>query len=103
MHDISLPRTEGVVSPTVPEETRARERSPSAQVVEDWADVLFIVAGRMGRGLVPYAVLAFAGIELVSPDLLGQNHISSDLAQTLVGASLGVLGVNMVGQRLNEK
>jgi len=103
MHDISLPRTEGVVSPTVPEETRARERSPSAQVVEDWADVLFTVAGRMGRGLVPYLVLGFAGIELVSPDLLGQNHISSDLAQTLVGASLGALGVSMVGQRLNEK
>ena len=71
MHDISLPRTEGVVSPTVPEETRARERSLSAQVVEDWADVLFTVAGRMGRGLVPYLVLGFAGIELVSPDIVG--------------------------------
>jgi hypothetical protein len=100
MHDIPSPRT--VASPTVSEETRARERSPSAQVAEDWADVLFTVAGRMGRGLVPYGVLAFAGIELVSPDLLGQNHISSDLAQTLVGASLGALGVNMVGQRLNK-
>jgi hypothetical protein len=48
-------------------------------------------------------VLAFASFELINPDFLGQNHISSDLAQILVGASLGVLGVNVVGQRLNKK
>jgi hypothetical protein len=101
MHDIPSPRAEGIVSPTASE--RVRERSPSAQVAEDWADVIFTVAGRMGRGLVPYAMLAFASVELVNPDLLGQNHIGSDLAQILVGASLGALVVDAVGQRLNKK
>jgi hypothetical protein len=103
MNDIPSPRAEGIVSPTVSEKTGVRQRSPSAQVAEDWADVIFAVAGRMGQGLVPYAVLAFASFELINPDFLGQNHISSDLAQILVGASLGVLGVNVVGQRLNKK
>jgi len=103
MHDIHSPRTESLVSPTVSEEKRLRERSPSAQIVEDWADVIFATAGRMGRGLVPYTVLAFASIELVNPDLLGQNHISSDLAQILVGASLGALAVSIVEQRLKRQ
>jgi hypothetical protein len=103
MHHIPSPRAEGVVSPTVSDEKPVRQRSPSAQVVEDWADVICAVAERMGRGLVPYAVLAFASFELLDPDLLGQNHINSDLAQILVGGSLGALAVNIVGQRLNKK
>jgi hypothetical protein len=40
---------------------------------------------------MPIAVLGFAGVELVNPDLPGQHHISPGLAQTLLGAALGAL------------
>jgi hypothetical protein len=83
--------------PLKPRENKSK--SPSAQAFEDWINVLFDASGRAIRGLTPIAVLAFSVIELVNPDLFGHQHISVELAQTLLGASLGALGIDLIGRR----
>jgi hypothetical protein len=74
-------------------------KSPSAQAFDDWVDVVFGAAQRIVRGVAPVAVLVFAGIELVNPGALGQHHISAELAQTLLGASLGALGMDLISRK----
>jgi hypothetical protein len=78
---------------------QARNQSPSAHAFEDWVNIIFDATSRAVRGLAPIAVLAFAGVELVNPDLLGRQHISAELAQTLLGVSLGALGMDFFGRR----
>jgi hypothetical protein len=78
---------------------QAREKSPSARAFEDWVNVIFDATGRAVHGLLPIGVLAFSGLELVNPDLLGHQHISAEFAQTLLGVSLGALGMDFLGRR----
>jgi hypothetical protein len=74
-------------------------KSPSAQAFQDWVDVCLDAAGRVARGVAPWAVLGFSIVELVNPDFFGPHHISPELAQTLLGASIGALGMDLVGLR----
>jgi|SRR5215470_7905873 len=76
-----------------------RKRSYSAQALEDWIDVVFAATGRAVRGMAPLAVFVFASVELVNPDMLGRSHISSELAQTLLGGALGAMGIDIIGRR----
>ena len=80
-----------------------REKSPSAQALEDWIDVVFAATGRAVRGMAPLAVFVFASVELVNPDMLGQHHISSELAQALLGGSLGAMGIDILGRRNSRR
>jgi Na+/H+-translocating membrane pyrophosphatase len=80
-----------------------REKSASARAFEDWTDVIFDTSGRAVQGVAPLAVFAFAAIELINPDMLGQHHISAELAQTLLGGSLGALGIDIFGRRSSRR
>jgi len=76
-----------------------RDLAPSAQAFADWVDVLFAVAGRLVRAALPLAIFVLAAVELVTADSLGPRHISSELAQTLLGASIGAFAVDLFAGR----
>jgi hypothetical protein len=103
MDDIPSSRAEHVVGCTTRDRQRAREKAPSAQTFEDWIDVLFQSVHRGVLGLIPYAVLAFAAVEFLNPDLLGEHHISADFAQILVGGALGNLGMAILTEKASKR
>jgi len=87
----------------MPSESQNRITTPTAAAFRDWIEVCFDAVGRMVVGAVPLGVIIFAIIELVNPSLLGQKSISPELAQTLLGAGLGTLGMDIVGRRGGRK
>ena len=89
--------TEGEVRPLT--ELPHHDRRSSAQKFDEWINVLFNASSRILQGAAPIVVLAFSVIELVNPKLLGEQSISRELAQTLLGASLGALGIDFIGRR----
>jgi hypothetical protein len=48
-------------------------------------------------------VLAFAAVEFLNPDLLGEHHISADFAQILVGGALGNLGMAILTEKASKR
>jgi len=103
MDDLASSRAEHVVCRTTKDPERAREKAPSARAFEDWIDVLFRAVQRAVLGLIPYAVLTFAAIEFLNPDLLGEHHIGTDFAQILVGGALGKLGMGFLTERASKR
>jgi hypothetical protein len=84
------------------EERKKRRALPHltrAMIVQDWIDIVFDAVSRATRGAIPFGVLIFAAVELANPDLISAtHHISPELAQTLLGAALGALGMDIVGR-----
>jgi hypothetical protein len=103
MDDIPSSRAEHIVGCTPGGRQRAREKAPSAQAFEDWIDVLFHAVHRAVLGLTPYAVLTFAAVEFLNPDLVGEHHISTDFAQILVGGALGKLGMSFLTEKASKR
>jgi hypothetical protein len=103
MDDIPSSRAEHNVGCTAQDRQRAREKAPSAQAFEDWMDALFPAVHRAVLGLTPYAVLTFAAVEFLNPDLLGEHHISTDFAQILVGGAIGKLGMGFLTETASKR
>jgi hypothetical protein len=103
MDDIPSSRAEHVAGCTTRDRQRAGEKAPSARAFEDWLDVLFHAVHRGILGLIPYAVLTFAAVEFLNPDLLGEHHISADFAQILVGGALGKLGMGILTEKASKR
>jgi hypothetical protein len=103
MDDIPSSRAEHIVGCTTRDRQRAREKAPSAQAFEDWMDVLFHAVHQAVLGLMPYAVLTFAAVEFLNPELLGEHHISTDFAQILIGGALGKLGMSFLTEKPSKR
>jgi hypothetical protein len=103
MDDIPSSRAEHIVGCTPGERQRDREKAPSAQAFEDWIDVWFHAVHRAVLALAPYAVLTFAAVEFLNPDLVGEHHISTDFAQILVGGALGKLGMSFLTEKASKR
>src|SRR5262245_15375397 len=87
--------------PTANPQQRQRQRrlSTSAVVAQEWIDVIFDASARAMRGALLVGILVFAIVELASPEIISPtHHISSELAQTLLGAALGALGMDIYGR-----
>jgi hypothetical protein len=82
---------------------RGRRKTPSAQAVEDWANVLFGIANRAIGGLTRYALLIYCGIEVLNPDLLSQHPIKPEIAQFLFYGLLAQFGVKIVGEGIIKR